>query len=63
MHYHLAISNRVLKESQNIENQLRELQHIARRQGRPVVEAYTDHPNNGARDRDKRPVDFGKSER
>jgi DNA invertase Pin-like site-specific DNA recombinase len=56
MHCRVAIYTRVSKESQTTENQLRELQRIAKRQGWTVMDVYTDHGISGAKDRDRRPA-------
>src|SRR5271169_627047 len=56
MRYRVAIYTRVSKQSQTTENQLRELQRIAKRQGWTVVEVYTDHGISGAKGRDRRPA-------
>src|SRR6516164_1659068 len=50
-----ALYVRVSADGQTVENQLRELRHIAERRGWTVVETYTDHGISGAKGRDQRP--------
>ena len=50
-----ALYVRVSTDGQTVENQLRELRHIAERRGWTVVETYTDHGISGAKGRDQRP--------
>jgi len=50
-----AIYVRVSTDKQTVENQLRELQQIAKRRGWQVVEEYSDAGISGAKGRDQRP--------
>jgi DNA invertase Pin-like site-specific DNA recombinase len=50
-----ALYVRVSTDGQTVENQLRELRHIAERRGWTVTEVYTDHGISGAKGRDQRP--------
>ena len=51
----VAIYARVSTDSQTVENQLRELQAVAQRQGWIVTAVFTDEGISGATGRDKRP--------
>lgn len=51
----IAIYARVSTDSQTVENQLRELQEVAQRQGWVVTDIFTDEGISGAKGRDKRP--------
>lgn len=51
----VAIYARVSQDSQTVENQLQELQAVARRQGWEVVAIFTDEGISGARGREQRP--------
>jgi DNA invertase Pin-like site-specific DNA recombinase len=51
-----ALYVRVSTDGQTVENQVRELQHIAERRGWDVVEIYRDTGISGAKGRDKRPA-------
>lgn len=52
----VAIYSRVSTDSQNPENQERELREVATRAGWRVVNVYTDHGISGARSRNARPA-------
>lgn len=51
----VAIYTRVSTGSQTTENQLRELQAVAKREGHQIVAEFTDEGISGAKGRDKRP--------
>ena len=51
-----AIYARVSTGEQTVENQLRELRAVAKRQGWVIVEEFTDNGLSGAKGRDKRPA-------
>ena len=55
MHKRAAIYVRVSTDRQTVENQLRELRHIAERRGWEVVTEYHDAGISGAKGRDDRP--------
>ncbi len=51
----IALYARVSTTGQTVENQLRELRSVAKRQGWNVVETFTDEGISGAKGREKRP--------
>ena len=50
-----AIYVRVSTDKQTVENQVRELRHVAERRGWEIVEEYSDSGISGAKGRDQRP--------
>jgi DNA invertase Pin-like site-specific DNA recombinase len=50
-----ALYVRVSTDHQSVENQVRDLRHVAKRRGWEVVETYNDAGVSGAKERDKRP--------
>jgi len=50
-----ALYVRVSTDHQSVENQIRDLRHVARRRGWEVVETYNDAGVSGAKGRDQRP--------
>ena len=52
----VAFYARVSTGEQTVENQLRELRAVAKRQGWKIVETFTDEGISGAKGRDKRPA-------
>src|SRR5215475_5304240 len=50
-----ALYVRVSTDHQSVENQIRDLRHVARRRGWEVVETYKDAGVSGAKARDQRP--------
>src|SRR5262245_7313420 len=50
-----ALYVRVSTDHQSVENQIRDLRHVARRRGWEVVETYKDAGVSGAKGRDQRP--------
>jgi DNA invertase Pin-like site-specific DNA recombinase len=50
-----ALYLRVSTVDQNCDNQLRELEEVARRVGHEVIKVYKDHGISGAKGRDRRP--------
>ena len=52
----VAFYARVSTGEQTVENQLRELRAVAKRQGWKIVETFTDNGISGAKGRDKRPA-------
>ena len=52
----VAIYARVSTDSQTVENQLRELQEVAQRQGWIIITTFSDEGISGAKGRDKRPA-------
>jgi len=50
-----ALYVRVSTDHQSVENQIRDLRHVARRRGWGVIETYNDAGISGAKGRDKRP--------
>src|SRR5215471_14336169 len=50
-----ALYVRVSTDHQSVENQIRDLRHVARRRGWEVVETYNDAGISGAKGRDQRP--------
>jgi DNA invertase Pin-like site-specific DNA recombinase len=51
----VALYVRVSTTGQNVENQLKDLQEVAKRHNWEIVETYTDKGISGAKGRDKRP--------